>query len=124
MTHTENADITNRSARLLAGYEVSPEPPSVAAARRLMSAALGYRGPQEAERLAIAEALAVLSDVAPPYPPVPVMTPVAPSTDLRELTAIVLDHLRVALDEVVDITELTRVATASIVLRRGGGVAA
>lgn len=125
MTRMHSTDITGQTACRLAGYDTSPESPSIAAARRLMTAALGYRGPQEAQRLAIAEALAVLSDVVPPYPAPPRIAAVAPSTDLFELTQLILEHLKVALDdEVVEIIELTRVATASIVLRRGGGVAA
>jgi hypothetical protein len=123
MTNTSN-HATDQPTRSLAGHEMSQPTPSVAAARQLMTSALGYIGPQETQRLALAEALAVLSDVVPPYPPLPQVQPVAPGTDLFELTALVLEYLRAALDEVDDITALTRVATAAIVLRRGGGVAA
>jgi hypothetical protein len=103
---------------------MTAEPPSVAAARRLMSPAIRYRGRQERQRLAIVEAFAVLSDVAPPYPPAPSAPPIAETTDLDELIDLVLEHLRAAIGEVTEISDLTRVATAAIVLRRGGGVEA
>ncbi len=101
----------------------TPVPPSVDAARRLLAAVLDSAPPadlaHDADRFVIAEALAVLDDVTPPYPPVtPVPGQVAASDARREALA----HLETALDEVSSVRDLTRIGLAAIVLRRGGGV--
>ena len=101
----------------------SPVPPSVDAARRLLAAALDSAPPadrtHDADRFVVAEALAVLDDVTPPYPPVtPAPGQVAASDARREALA----HLETALDEVSSVRDLTRIGLAAIVLRRGGGV--
>ena len=101
----------------------TPVPPSVDAARRLLAAALDSERPadraHDVDRFVVAEALAVLDDVTPPYPPVtPEPGHVAASDARREALA----HLETALDEVSSVRDLTRIGLAAIVLRRGGGV--
>ena len=101
----------------------TPVPPSVDAARRLLAAALDSAPPadraHDADRFVVAEALAVLDDVTPPYPPVtPAPGLVAASDARREALAL----LETALDEVSSVRDLTRIGLAAIVLRRGGGV--
>ncbi|WP_088319472.1 hypothetical protein [Kineosporia sp. R_H_3] len=96
-------------------------PPSIDAARRVLAAALDSDLPADcidADRFTVAEALAVLDDVTPPYPPVPLQTPI----DARAARRQALGHLETALDEVSSVRDLTRIGLAAIVLRRGGGV--
>lgn len=105
----------------------SDVPPAVDAARRVLAAALDADLPSahdrglDVDRLTVAEAVAVLDDVTPPYPPLPDrLTPVAADDARRQALA----HLEAALDEVTSIRDLTRIGLAALVLRRGGGVAA
>jgi hypothetical protein len=64
----------------------------------------------------------VLSDVTPPYPPANDALP--DEADANSLRSQVLDRLQDAIDEVTSVAELHRIATAALVLRHGGGVAA
>jgi hypothetical protein len=75
----------------------------------------------DSDLLTVAEALAVLSDVTPPYPPLPErLDPLDPPTAI----ATALAQLAVALDEVSSVQDLTRIGLTALVLRRGGGVVA
>lgn len=96
-------------------------PPSIDAARRVLAAVLDNDLPTDGidpDRFTVAEALAVLDDVTPPYPPVPPQTPIEAGAARRQA----LGHLETALDEVSSVRDLTRIGLAAIVLRRGGGV--
>jgi hypothetical protein len=100
---------------------MTPVPPSIDAARRVLAAALDSDLPADgidADRFTVAEALAVLDDVTPPYPPVPPQTPIDAGAARRQA----LGHLETALDEASSVRDLTRIGLAAIVLRRGGGV--
>lgn len=100
---------------------MSSVPSSIDAARRVLAAALDSVLPADgidADRFTVAEALAVLDDVTPPYPPVPPQTPIDAGAARRQA----LGHLETALDEVSSVRDLTRIGLAAIVLRRGGGV--
>ena len=98
-------------------------PPAVDAARRLLSAALdspptnpaGVAPDQDdSHRLAIAEALAVLSEVTPPYPPLPAdLPPIDPVEAIRQARG----HLESALDQVGSVQDLTRIGLAGLALR-------
>jgi hypothetical protein len=102
----------------------TPVPASVDAARRILAAALDAQLSQGAVpelRLAVAEAYAVLVDVAPPYPPLP---PALSPMPAAQAVPKALAHLRTALDEVTSVQDLTRIGLAAIVLRRAGGEAA
>lgn len=70
-------------------------------------------------RLTVAEALAVLDGVNPPYPPLPDRLPAVRSAGQARREA--LAHLQVALEETTSVRDLTRIGLAALVLRRGGG---
>lgn len=57
----------------------------------------------------LAEALAVLSDVTPPYPPLPTRVPPLP---IRDGFALVSAHLTEAIDSALDVEERLRCARA------------
>jgi hypothetical protein len=66
--------------------------------------------------LAAAEALAVLSEVRPPYPP----SNAGETAEPHVLMAASLARLEAGIGEAASIDELTRIATAALILRRRG----
>ena len=88
--------------------------PSLDAARAALAAVLDGTRAADTDRLAAAEALAALSEVRPPYPPPNPGQAGHPHALLAEA----LDRLDAAIGEAGSIDELTRIATAALILRR------
>jgi hypothetical protein len=98
---------------------LSPISPSLDAARAVLAAVLDSTRAADTDRLdtdrlAAAEALAALSEVRPPYPP---PNP-GQAGHPHALLADALDRLDAAIGEAGSIDELTRIATAALILRR------
>lgn len=101
----------------------STPPPDIEQASRGLAAVLAS-DPSFDDALAAAEALSVLSDVVPPYPPLDYPAPPAVEVDVEQAVAVVLAHLDVAIDSARGVEEATRCAHAARVLRThrtGGG---
>jgi hypothetical protein len=100
-----------------AAAQITPISPSLDAARRALAAVLDATHVDHRTRLAAAEALAVLSEVRPPYPPATGSGAGTPEVLLADALA----RLETAIGEAGSIDELTRIATAALILRRRGG---
>jgi hypothetical protein len=83
-------------------------------ARQVMAAVLAADLPLP-DRLAVGEALSVLSDVHPPYPPLP--EPGHPEPDVAAAVTDVLALLDLALRQSTSTEEVIRVGTTARVLR-------
>jgi hypothetical protein len=99
-----------------AATQITPISPSLDAARHALAAVLDGGDANDRDRLAAAEALAVLSEVRPPYPP----TVSGEAGWPHVLLADALARLEAAIGEAGSIDELTRIATAALILRRRG----
>ena len=100
--------------------QTATEPAAIAAARRALAAILDADPPASPggdgeTRIYVSEALALLSDVRPPYPPLPPLLQPLPS---GAGIAQALTHLDEAIDQATSIADLTRIATVAIILRR------
>lgn len=97
--------------------QLSTTSPSIDRASLALAGALAGDLPLETS-LTLAEALAVLSDVTPPYPPLPASVPPLP---IAEGLALASAHLTEAIDAAREVEERLRCARAVGVLRELGG---
>lgn len=100
---------------------ISTPPPDIAAAGRGLAAVLA-NDPRYEDRLAAAEALSILADVIPPYPPLEY--PAGTYVNVDAAIGEVLNHLVAAIDAGLTVEEATRCGHAARVLRerwRTGG---
>jgi hypothetical protein len=85
-------------------------------ARHALVGVIDDHDANDPDRLAAAEALAALCEVRPPYPP----PDPGHARDPEALLAQALGRLEAAIGEATSIDELTRIATAALIIRRRG----
>lgn len=95
-------------------HPTSPQTATIEHTRQVMAATLAGRLPL-VDRLTLGEALSVLSDVHPPYPPLP--EPGHPEPDVLAAVQDVLALLDLAIAHARDVEEVIRCGTTARILR-------